>query len=307
MSGAPAKELCRGRWRFLLPVMGVDARFLGGKHGPCPVCGGTDRFRWDDKEGTGSYFCSGCGPGDGFMLAEKVTGKTFKELFALVQDNIGTGPMPEIKPKTDEQSNRMAMRAVWESAEKPSEDSPVGLYQKNRLGRLWPSNAIREASGLRYGTADVHPAMVARISDPEDRGVNMHLTFLTDDGRKAAFEPVKKVMKGTLPDGCAIRLWPAAKVMGIAEGIESAMSAAILYKMPVWAAVNSTMLAKWVPPEIAEEIYIFGDNDGNFAGQAKSYALAHRLVAQYGRQVRVEIPYDPGMDFNDILKKERGA
>lgn len=307
MSGAPAKELCRGRWRWLLPVMGVEARLLTGKHGPCPICGGKDRFRWDDKDGTGSYFCSGCGPGDGFMLAEKVTGKTFKELFALVQDNIGTVPMPEFKPKTDDQANRMAMRAVWEAAEPPSEHSPVGLYQKNRLGRLWPSNAIREAAGLRYGTVEMHPAMVARISDPQDRGVNMHLTFLTDDGRKADIEPVKKVMKGTLPDGCAIRLWPAARIMGIAEGIESAMSAAILYKMPVWAAINSTMLAKWVPPDEAEEIWVFGDNDGNFAGQAKSYALAHRLVAQFGRRVRVEIPYDPGVDWNDILKKEKGA
>jgi putative DNA primase/helicase len=287
--------------------MGVEARLLTGKHGPCPICGGKDRFRWDDKDGTGSYFCSGCGPGDGFMLAEKVTGKTFKELFVLVQDNIGTVPMPEIKPKTDDQANRMAMRAVWEAAGTPSEHSLVGLYQKNRLGRLWPSTAIREAAGLRYGTAEMHPAMVARISDPQDRGVNMHLTFLTDDGRKADIEPVKKVMKGTLPDGCAIRLWPAARIMGIAEGIESAMSAAILYKMPVWAAINSTMLAKWVPPDEAEEIWVFGDNDGNFAGQAKSYALAHRLVAQFGRQVRVEIPYDPGMDWNDILKKEKGA
>ena len=307
MLGAPAKEVCRGRWQWLLPVMGVEASLLTGKHGPCPICGGKDRFRWDDKDGTGSYYCSGCGPGDGFMLAEKVTGRTFKELFALVQDNIGTGPMPEIKPKTDDQANRMAMRAVWEATEPPSEHSPVGLYQKNRLGRLWPSKSLREARGLRYGTATMHPAMVARISDPNDRGVNMHLTFLTEDGRKADIEPAKKVMKGTLPDGCAIRLWPAAEIMGIAEGIESAMSAAILYKMPVWAAINSTMLAKWVPPDEAKEIYIFGDNDGNFAGQAKSYALAHRLVAQFGRQVRVEIPYEPGVDWNDILKKEQGS
>ena len=68
----------------MLPTMGVDARFLTGRHGPCPVCGGTDRFRWDDKDGTGSFFCSGCGPGDGFMLAERVTGKTCRELWLLV-------------------------------------------------------------------------------------------------------------------------------------------------------------------------------------------------------------------------------
>ena len=44
-----------GRWRTLLPFLGVEERFLSSKHGPCPICGGTDRFRWDDKAGSGSY------------------------------------------------------------------------------------------------------------------------------------------------------------------------------------------------------------------------------------------------------------
>jgi putative DNA primase/helicase len=84
--------------------MGVDARFLTGRHGPCPVCGGTDRFRWDDKDGTGSFFCSGCGPGDGFMLAERVTGKTCRELWLLVKETNGTTPMPE--PKKPEEPKK---------------------------------------------------------------------------------------------------------------------------------------------------------------------------------------------------------
>lgn len=308
MSSAPAKELCRGRWRALLPTMGVDARFLTGRHGPCPVCGGTDRFRWDDKDGTGSFFCSGCGPGDGFMLAERVTGKTFRELWLLVKDTIGTTPMPEPKKPEDPKAQKRAMQEVWRACEPPSADSPVGLYQTRRLGRPWPSKAILEHRGLKHPhDGEIYPAMVARISDQNDKGVNLHITYLTPDGQKAPVDLQRKVMAGGLPEGSAIRIWPAAEFMGVAEGIETAMSAAILYKCPVWAAINSSMMAKWVPPEEAKEIVIFADNDRNYTGQQAAYTLANRLVLKFGRRVDVQVPVEKGTDWNDVLIKEKGA
>ena len=33
-------ERARGRWREILPRLGIDARFLVNRHGPCPLCGG---------------------------------------------------------------------------------------------------------------------------------------------------------------------------------------------------------------------------------------------------------------------------
>lgn len=35
-----------GRWPDLLTAVGIDTPF-NGKHGPCPACGGKDRFRFD--------------------------------------------------------------------------------------------------------------------------------------------------------------------------------------------------------------------------------------------------------------------
>jgi putative DNA primase/helicase len=64
-------ERARHRWREILPPLGIDTRFLRNDHGPCPLCVGRDRFRFDDKDGSGSYFCNGCGAGDGFILAMK--------------------------------------------------------------------------------------------------------------------------------------------------------------------------------------------------------------------------------------------
>jgi putative DNA primase/helicase len=90
--------------------------------------------------------------------------------------------------------------------------------------------------------------------------------------------------------------------MGIAEGIETAMAASILNKtMPVWAAVNGTMLAKWTPPAETKTIFIFADNDENFTGQAKAYQLANRLSVQFKKRCEIRMPNETG-DWADILK-----
>jgi phage/plasmid primase-like uncharacterized protein len=43
------KERAHGRWREILPALGIDGRFLTGKNCPCPMCGGRDRFRLIDS------------------------------------------------------------------------------------------------------------------------------------------------------------------------------------------------------------------------------------------------------------------
>ena len=58
-------ERATGRWPGILKHFGLDDRTLSGDHCPCPVCGGKDRFRFDDKEGRGTYYCSHCGAGHG--------------------------------------------------------------------------------------------------------------------------------------------------------------------------------------------------------------------------------------------------
>ena len=62
----------RGRWKEILPQFGIDPKFLTNRHGPCPLCRGKDRFRFDDKDGSGSYFCNQCGPGSGVILIRKL-------------------------------------------------------------------------------------------------------------------------------------------------------------------------------------------------------------------------------------------
>ena len=106
-------------------------------------------------------------------------------------------------------------------------------------------------------------------------------------------------MPGIIAKGAAIRLAPAGDVLGIAEGIETALSATALFGVPCWAAVSAGMLAAWQPPSEAKRIIIFGDNDPSYAGQAAAYALARRLGSMQAR-VEVQIPAKVGTDWNDV-------
>jgi putative DNA primase/helicase len=289
-------QAARGNWRHILMSLGIHEKYLVNRHGPCPHCGGHDRFRWDNKENRGDYYCSGCGAGDGFSLAMKVTGKSFRDIAEHIAQLMGTTNEFERRGKgMEETQQRDQMRRVWQGSWEPSTDTPVGRYLDFRVGCLWPSGAIRELCLPNKGWY-----MVAKITDPAGaKAVNLHLTAITYEGRQKNISPAKRVMPGKLPPGSAIRLGPIKPVMGVAEGIETAISAAIMFDMPVWACVNGTLLSQWIPPEGCESVTVFGDNDANFAGQAKAYHLANRLELQYKRRVNVMIPPAVGMDWND--------
>lgn len=296
-------EAARGRWPEILAQFGVSLP-AKGKHGPCPACGGKDRFRFDDKEGRGSFYCSGCGAGDGFILLERVKGLPLSKATDMVRDYLKIPVGPRSQPKEDPTK---AMRALWERARNPVEGGPVQRYLYNRLGPYGPLYSIREAmSVFDPETKQSFPAMIAKVASPENRAMNLHITYLTPDGRKAATPKPKRVMAGKLPEGSAIRLRPAHEFMGIAEGIETALAASLIFKMPVWAAVSGVGMSKWIPPEGARTIYIFADNDANYAGQAKAYALAHRLTTLFKREVVIEVPDTTGCDWNDVLAEYNG-
>ncbi|MFP1727223.1 primase-helicase zinc-binding domain-containing protein [Lonsdalea quercina] len=61
----------RHRWGAILAALAIPVP-SSGKHGACPACGGKDRFRFDDKEGRGTWFCNHCGHGDGLDLVTRV-------------------------------------------------------------------------------------------------------------------------------------------------------------------------------------------------------------------------------------------
>ena len=294
-----------GRWPGILQALGIDPAFLTKKHGPCPMCGGKDRFRFDDKEGRGTWFCSGCGSGDGFKLLQELKGYAFKEAAQEIDRIIGTVPSGPVTAQRTDASKIEALTAVWASSKVVTRGDPVWRYLNQRLGLESVPADLRYHPALRYMDTDGKdlgrfPAMLGRIRYPDGTGASIHRTYLTEDGLKAAVPQAKKIMAGKPLSTGAVRLGEAAGYIGIAEGIESALGAAKRFGLPVWAATNTALLESWVPPEGVERILIAGDNDAgsSWAGQAAAYSLAKRLTRD-GYAVEVQVPDAAGTDWAD--------
>jgi putative DNA primase/helicase len=311
MSSQPLRDRAQGRWAALLTTFGIDRRYLTGKHGPCPICrDGRDRFRFDDKDGRGTWICSVCGAGDGFALLMQVKGWDFKEAAAEIEPKVDNAPKHmATRRERDEKSLRESMNWLWQSGKPVEYGDPVYRYLDARGLAMdsYPAS-LRRVEKCRYAAdpPSYHPAMLAKVTAPDGKPVTLHRTYLDDDGNKANVESPRRLMPGKLVKGCAIRLGEPGDSLGIAEGIETALAVQLMCSVPCWAAVSANMLMAWEPPADIKEIIVFGDNDRKYAGQASAFALAHRL-AMRGRQVRVEMPPEKGMDWNDVLLSESEA
>lgn len=293
-----------GRWPGILQTLGIDPQYLRDKHGPCPVCQGTDRYRFDDKDGRGTWICSHCGSGDGFGLLRKIFGWSFAEAAKQVDRIVGTVPAGAIAPTRTEESKVLALRAAWKSSRPVTKGDPVWRYLNRRIGLDMVPADLRFHPALRYTDEEGedlgrYPAMLALLRYPDGNGASIHRTYLTEAGDKAPVPKVKKIMAGKSLNTAAVRLSPPGACLGIAEGIETALAASRRFRVPVWAATNATLLEAWVPPPGVECVLIAGDNDASYTGQSAAFALGRRLVRD-GYAVEIQIPEAEGKDWADL-------
>lgn len=175
------------------------------------------------------------------------------------------------------------------------------ISQGSKPDRYLRSRGIALTRFPRDLREDKDGNMVAIIRDRDGKGVSWHRTCLDDDA-KCYF---KYVAKGEIPKGSAIRLGPAGQAMGASEGIENALSASILSgrngkeRIPVWAAVNGSMLANFDPPFPTERYYIFADNDKNGIGLKRANQSKDN---SWAKEIRIMMPPKIGTDYNDMLR-----
>jgi putative DNA primase/helicase len=302
MSGTTHRA--RGRWREILPRLGIETSFLSNKHGPCPLCGGRDRYRFDDRHGDGDYFCSQCGAGNGIIMVRKRNGWDFKTACDEVDAIIGNSApaVPESSKPADDPERRR--RAIVKAIEGAGDQRIVDRYLFSR-GLAVTSAALRGHVGLWHTDARrAFQAVIAPVIAPDGELQSVQRIWIgadvPADARKTIMPPV-----GTISGG-AVRLFDAAVEMGVAEGVETALAASQLWGLPVWATLTAGNLEAWQAPEGAQTVHIFGDNDTSYTGQAVAYALARRLVREK-RRVQVHIPDQVDVDWLDILNQQGAA
>lgn len=298
----------KGKWRGILMTLGLPEKCLKDRHGPCPLCGGQDRFRWDNKDGRGTYICGQCGAGDGMKLALEYTGRPFQLVASEIDGMLGNIKPEAARPDVDPENRRDILRDTYKATRRVERGDLVHRYLTARgVEEYTYPDALRFAEKLRDGEGGIRPCMVAMVAGSDGKPVTMHRTFLKPDGSgKAEMTAPRKLMPGELPEGACVQIgeYVPGATLGIAEGIETALAASAMYDVQVWAAINSAMLKKWLPPEGCKDVAIFGDNDAKFAGQAAAYHLAHRLAVK-GVSVTVHIPDGVGMDWNDVYLRAR--
>lgn len=299
LSKARTIDAAAGKWPGILVALGVDDRFLGKKHGACPFCGGgSDRYRFDDKNGSGSFICSQCGAGNGMEFVVRFLGVPFREAAAAVDRVVGN---VEVSRRTEERTEAQkvqAIKRVLRECRTVVHGDPVWKYLNGRTGiELIPSD-IKFHPALFHKDGGQHPAMIAVMRGPDGTGVTLHRTYLTEQGEKASVDPVKMLMPGKALRGACVRLSRVDEHIGIGEGIETSLAAAIRFGIPTWAATNATLLEQWMPPEGVKRVRICGDNDASYVGQAAAYNLAKRLVRD-GFAVEISIPDGVDTDFCD--------
>ena len=101
LNAAAVRSEAQGRWQnFILPTLDIEVPGNPRKHGPCPFCGGRDRFRFDDRDGFGSWFCNQCDPraGDGLALVMKIRRLEFRDALQLVAGVLGLDSTAHARP-----------------------------------------------------------------------------------------------------------------------------------------------------------------------------------------------------------------
>jgi hypothetical protein len=151
------------------------------------------------------------------------------------------------------------------------------------------------------------PAMMALVQNVltgEPQGV--HRTALSDDGKSKRAMPAgvaAKMMLGVARGGAVI-LGQAEPHLGIAEGIETALSAEELFGIPVWALLSASGIANFPVIPGVTRLTIFADHDE--AG-LKAAAVCARRYLKAGIKGEIHTPPKSGDDWNDYLQSQENT
>jgi putative DNA primase/helicase len=280
------EDQCFGRWTQILRHIGIEEKYLSGKHSECPLCGnGKDTYRWDKTKEF--MFCGYCGNKGGMGFVMSHLGMSFKDAAAHIRENILGLTKMEI-PKAaqgDYGLNRDRLDKIKAGCVKITSGDPVDRYLKNRGIGILPEGAVMYhpavdywQDGVKIGT---YPAMVAALMTNNLERVTYKITYLTMAGEKADVPVQKKLMPVEREiNGAAVRMFRVTDTLAVAEGIETALKYTEDAGIPCWSCDTAGNMEKFIPPDGVKNVVIVADSDENFTGYVSAFTLAKRLKAK---------------------------
>ncbi|WP_321936217.1 primase-helicase zinc-binding domain-containing protein [Paraburkholderia sp. J8-2] len=323
-------------WISTLMSYGISADSLTGKASACPVCGGDDRFTYDNKSGRGDWVCRKCNngypmAGDGLQLIARANRMG---LYRLMCELDGGAPpssrallnttAPAPKRKADPAFVSRRLDGMWGSARPQA----VGDLSMRYLQARLPGLSAGPSPALRLGMLEYRhdkkvlgewPGIVARFELPDGRLGTLHRTFLdpVKPAKATIVSPDGEILDTKLNDmtlnplaGGAVRLMaPVDGEIGVGEGLETVYGAHMESGVPVWNCLNRVLLSKFVVPEGLgiKVVHIFMDFDDIDPGTRQSPGVSAGLLL--AKRLRAEgytvVPHRPklrGTDFADQWK-----
>jgi putative DNA primase/helicase len=212
------------------------------------------------------------------------------ELGGLLQAGAAGAAVPA---RTARDRSAAALR-IWSEA-RSIRGTPAERYLAGR-GLCADSPQLRYHARAPFGperSVEYRPALIAAVRD-ETGLVAIQRTFI--DNRESGVARGRRCSLGRLGSG-AVRLGGLSPVLGLAEGIETALSASALFHVPCWASLGGARFGSIALPATIERLLLFLDNDP--AGR-RSEALARSAFPRV--KIEAFYPEASGADWNDVLR-----
>ncbi|MEL5629043.1 primase-helicase zinc-binding domain-containing protein [Serratia nevei] len=269
-----------GHWPVILPALGIALQ-PNGKPQPCPTCGGKDRFRFDNQDGRGTWFCNQCGAGDGLNLVEKalsLSAKAAAEQVAAVMGNNASAlpPAAEARHASQKDGGQDKAEAQRKAARQAQALVAVAQSQTGNAylsAKGWPEAETLTLHGqpLRVGGITFQPGdLLLPLYNAGGEVVNVQLINASGDKRMLAGGQVKAA--------CHILNGPDNAVIWLTEGYATGLTVHRLTGETVCVALSVNNLAA-----VAEQVrshypdarlLLAADNDRSGTGQTRAAEAA---------------------------------
>lgn len=256
--------------------------------GPCPVCGGRDRFAVNPSKRI--FICRGAAGGDVIGMTMHLCGLDF---IGACEQLTGEPAPKGMSRTTDAQAKaeieRRREQAARERNQREKEEQADREKKAVSAGHIWESTApLAETAGEAYllkrgfyvppsgwppclrfhkrlsydlDTKLSFPCIVARVDDVAGDLTAVWREYITEDGLKAPVEVQKLGLGPTI--GGAVRIGGLGPKIGAAEGFRSALGAWFLigFRYPVWSLLATAGFDNVELPLEVKEVRIFPDGD----------------------------------------------
>lgn len=302
-----------GNWPFIMAGLSVSVPQSPRQHSPCPVCGGKDRFRFDDN-GRGSFICNQCGAGDGLDLIRKVHQCDTTEAAKLVADVLG------IDYRTAEPDHKAANQGrdqLAQQRQKQEQEYQQRQAESDAERRAAFRSEYQRLSGLategesEYLTGKGLDGVIAKCLP----GGSILLPLTDGNGEVVAAQTISKIgskkhLYGSAKQGAyhAVNAPQQPQAVILAEGYATALSVSLMRPDSLTVATidagNLSPVAKVMRGKYPQaKIIIAADNDHQQDGKTNTgIAAAEKAAFAVAGLVSVP-PTDHKADWDDYRQQ----